>query len=220
MREKTADRPHRITILLALGAVCATLLGLAVNLWTKRPASPTPNFVGAGSSATRSRESRLGPLVDTTTAVNSAALAFGTEIAARGLVEPGEKEQLKGVIKGLVTIEYANEPLPSLLRNYVAGRREWNDVKSALSASLQPVSELVALIEQFNGDLVYKDLPTYKELRRTVNSRSELNRELENLRPPLSDQEKQQLLKIADNFEALSAQMKSLQTKLSKYLQE
>jgi hypothetical protein len=131
-----------------------------------------------------------------------------------------EKDQLKRVIEELVSIESSQAPLPWLLRNYVRNGdfRNWDQVKAILSMNTPLVSDLVDIMGKFDGDLVFKDLATYKQLRMIVDSRASLYAELGSVKPPPSEQEKAQLLKIADNFDVLISQMKVVEKKLSDYL--
>ena len=131
-----------------------------------------------------------------------------------------EKEKLKYVISRLVSIEYSQAPLPWLLRGYVQSEDpgNWGQVTSVITLNSPIVSELVDVLESFDGDLIYKDLETYKQLRFMMSSRAGLYSQLSTMEPPKSAAEKQQLLEIAENFEKLIAQMKIIQEKLGEYL--
>ncbi|UVM48188.1 hypothetical protein LOY38_17425 [Pseudomonas sp. B21-015] len=131
-----------------------------------------------------------------------------------------EKQALKRVIADLVKIEQSQAPLPWLLRTYVDNNdpSDWNQVKTVISTNAPVVSELVEVLRSFDGDLIYKDIDTYKQLTFMVNARAGLYGTLSQAEPPKSDSEKKQLLQIADNFDTLIAQMKVVQNKLSTYL--
>jgi len=133
-----------------------------------------------------------------------------------------EKRALKRVIADLVSIEGSQAPLPWLLRNYAKSDdpRNWEQVKSIISLNAPVVSELVDVLRSFDGDLIYKDIDTYKQLQFMVTTRAGLYGELSSMQPPKSPAEKRQLLQIADNFDALISQMKKIQSKLSSYLQQ
>ncbi|QFG31788.1 cell envelope integrity protein TolA [Pseudomonas umsongensis] len=131
-----------------------------------------------------------------------------------------EKQALKRVIADLVRIEQSQAPLPWLLRKYVENDspRNWNQVKDVISMNAPIVSELVEVLRSFDGDLIYKDIETYKQLSFMVHTRAGLYGELSQAESPKSDAEKKQLLKVADNFDTLISQMKIIQNKLSDYL--
>jgi hypothetical protein len=133
-----------------------------------------------------------------------------------------EKRALKRVITDLVDIEHSQAPLPWLLRDYAKNgdSGNWGQVKSIISMNAPIVSELVEVLRSFDGDLIYKDLDTYKQLQFMVKTREGLYGELSHMEPPKSAAEMRQLFQIADNFDTLIAQMKVIQTKISAYLQK
>ena len=165
-------------------------------------------------------------VVESTGAAAQAATQFAQELskpdASARAEQRLEKEQLKQVIEDLVSIEYMQAPLPWLLRAYVRDGNfgNWEQVKLVINSDAKPVSDLVDLMEKFDGDLVYKDLETYRQLRTIVSSRAGLYGELASMKPPPTDQEKAQLLQIADNFDVLISQTKLIEKKLSDYLKE
>lgn len=116
-----------------------------------------------------------------------------------------EKRALKKVIADLVRIEDSQAPLPRLLRSYAKNGdfRNWDQLKEIISMNAPIVSELVEVLQAFDGDLIYKDIDTYKRLQFMVRTRAGLYEELSQIKPPKSAAEKRQLLQIADNFDAL-----------------
>lgn len=199
------------TVIFGIGALCLLLIWLPAPAPEKKPATSNP-------------ATPLNIFVDSSGAAAEAAAKFAYLLenkSAKAKVESDiEKEKLKDVIRGLVTIEYSQAPLPWLLRNYAQSEdpKNWQQVTSVIATNTPIISELVDVLGSFDGDLIYKDMETYKQLRFMMNSRAGLYHQLANMKPPKSKIEKEQLLKIADNFEALINQMKLIQSKLGKYL--
>lgn len=181
---------------------------------------PTP------SSEAVDRGTALSIIVDSSGAAADAVKKLSSMLdnstTRESLEHRVEKQALKRVIADLVDIEHSQAPLPWILRGYARNNdpRGWGQVTGIISANAPIVSELVEVLRAFDGDLIYKDIDTYKKLHFMVRTRAGLYRELSQMEPPKSAAEKRQLLQIADNFDALIAQMKVIQVKLSAYLQK
>lgn len=196
-------------IVLGVGAFSLLLIWLPAPIpkpTAERAISPLNIFVDSSSAAAE--------------AVRKFAEQLNTPAAKDSLEGKIEKEKLKRVIRDLVRIEYSQAPLPWLLRNYVRDEdpRNWQQVTSIIAQNTPIISELADVLQEFDGDLIYRDIETYKQLRFMMNSRAGLYGQLSHMAPPKSQGEKNQLLKIADNFEILINQMKTIQAKLSEYL--
>lgn len=139
-----------------------------------------------------------------------------------------EKKKLNRLLSKLIESEISKAPIPGLLREYVRSGdpSDWHTVTLEIKRNSLIISDLIELLENFDGDLVHKDMETYRELRYIINSRArrfeqlkpDLNSNLDTSSPPGTQREKDQLLKIAENFETLINQMKSIEIKLRDYL--
>jgi len=183
-------------------------------------------WLPAPSPKTAERGSALSIIVDSSGAAADAVRKLSTLLdnstTREALESRVEKQALKKVIAELVTIEQGQAPLPLLLRTYAKSDdpRNWEQVKHTIAVNAPVVSELVELLGAFDGDLIYKDLDTYKQLKFMVHTRAGLYGELSQLEAPRTAAEKRQLLRIADNFDELIAQTKVIQKQLSSYLQK
>ncbi len=191
---------------------------------TRPTATNSGSESGPFTSATLPSEP-LTLIADSSGAAARAATRFAREINppdANARMQGSEKEQLKRVIRDLVSIEGSQAPLPRLLRSYVKERDpgNWSQVKDVVAMNAPLVSDLAAVMGNFDGDLVYKDLNTYKKLNTAIKSRAGLYGDLARMNPPSSEKENAELLRIADNFDVLIREMKSVEIKLSAYLND
>ena len=200
-------------------ALSVIIVGLAtfslLLVWVPAPSSmPT----------TQDANSSLNIIVNSSGAAAEAARKFVNQLDEKAsldrIEDKIEKSKLKKVIRELVSIEHSQAPLPWLLRNYVQSEdpRNWGQVKAIISENTPIITELVDVLKKFDGDLIYKDLDTYKQLHSMMMSRAGLYAGLSKMGPPKSPDEKAKLLKIADNFDMLISQIKLVQLKLSYYL--
>ena len=131
-----------------------------------------------------------------------------------------ERDELKSVIRDLMFIELHQASLPDVLRDYAAGGRpeDWDQVREVLEANSPVVERLVSLLEQFDGSLIYRDVETYRELSWMLRHRAGLYRWLGVGGRPTTADDKALLFAIADNFDELVAQIKTVQIRLGHYL--
>ena len=185
--------------------------------------SPTPARL-AQDPASRVVSS-LTIIVELSRAAADAAAKFAQELEkSSGITkveENVEKEQLKKFIKDLSSVREVNAPILLRLRRYVETRgnaENWNQVMNELALSAPIVSELVSVLQSFDGDLIYKDIETYKELRLLISTRAGLYSSLADAGPPSTPEEWQDLIKIANNFQNIVEQMGIVQMLLAQYL--
>lgn len=131
-----------------------------------------------------------------------------------------EHEALKSVIRDLMDIELEQAPLPWLLRLYAGASdpKNWAQVTSVVAKNSPIVDRLMSLLNDFDGSLIYRDVETYRALRQMTHSRASLYSKLESLERPITADDKALLIAIADNFDELIAQIKTVQSRLGRYL--
>ncbi len=205
---------HKVALTVAVLALASFVIAI---LWIPI----RPDFTGQ-------RQERNGDVL--TIIVNASGAAadatnqflqqIDSSAGQKGFSNDAEREQLKNVIHQLVSIEHSQAPLPWLLRRYAeqSDPGNWDQVKDVILMNAPKIQNLQDFLGKFNGELIARDLGTYKQLYNMTEERSGLYNELSKMPPPTSPGDKKKLLKIADNFDRLIAQIKIVQNKLARYL--
>jgi hypothetical protein len=203
-------------VIVSIGAFALLLL------WHPALPVPTTSVNGKSIGAT----SPLTIIVNSSASAAEAAAQFAKEISTPAGMEKLErnieKAELKRVIRDLVSIETGNVSTSYLLQRYAIQPNpgSWQLVQDVVARTAPIISDVADLLEKFDGDLVFKDLETYRELRRTISSRVGLYASLSNMPPPSNDAEKAELREFAGNLNKLIYQIRIVQERLSIYLMD
>lgn len=203
-------------VIVSIGAFALLLL------WHPALPAPTTSVNGKSIGVT----SPLTIIVNSSASAAEAAAQFAKEISTpdgmEKLQQNIEKAKLKRVIRDLVSIEAGNFSIYSLLESYAIHPNpdSWQRVQEIVARTAPIISDVADLLEKFDGDLVFKDLETYRELRQTITSRLGLYTSLSNMPPPSNDAEKAELLEFAGNLKKLIEQIRIVQGRLSIYLMD
>ena len=166
----------------------------------------------------------LSVIVDSSNSIADATREFTKALESQEALERIEnnieKEELGYILRRLIDIEYGQTPLLRSLRIYAKseGTWGWSGIIDEIYLNIPIINDLVDVLETFNGDLIFRDLGTYKQLQFMTKDRVKLYEQLKSMGPPTSQYEKEQFSKIVDNLESLITQSKIIQIRLSEYV--
>ena len=164
------------------------------------------------------RDHRVDVIADSSGAAATALAELASPTNAAKL-KKSERDQLKGIIRDLWILQHGQLGMIQRMRRVTDERDAggWAAVRMAIPRVAGKVAELMEFLSHFEGDIIYKDLDTYRQLQSMTMSRAGIYAELENMSPPETEEGWDLLAAVVDQIENLLAQIPAVREHLSDY---
>ncbi len=165
------------------------------------------------------QDERVDVVADSSGAA-AAALVELVSPANAAKLRKSERDQLKGIIRDLEILHHGQSGVIQRMQR-VTNERDaaaWPHVQRAIALVAGQVNELVSLLEHFEGDLIYEDLDTFRQLQSMSMSRAGIYRELADMPAPATEEGWDRVSSVVGQIEHLLAQIPVVQERLADYL--
>jgi hypothetical protein len=138
------------------------------------------------------------------------------------LADRRERSRLRTLLRGLMSIEYGQAPLPWLLRGYKhtidSGFDNWGQITSSIARLTPQVAEVTELLATIDGDFVVSARNAYKSLLFGLRARDQVYEEISSIDRPSSPEDFARLETMAAQYETMIGELKQVQEAIGRYL--